>query len=64
MMMHFYIDDDNTYPYFKWSDLAPGNYICIQMPVIHKFMDGQTGFRIDYAWQVRVITASGDLTEG
>ncbi|XP_071084689.1 uncharacterized protein [Haliotis cracherodii] len=51
----FYLDFDRPYPYFSWSQLTPGNYICIENAVFHNFMDGTTGIRVDEASDVRII---------
>ncbi|XP_067669581.1 uncharacterized protein [Haliotis asinina] len=51
----FYLSFDNPYPFFSWSQLTPGNYICIQNAVFHNFLDGTTGIRVDEASDVRII---------
>ncbi|XP_064614987.1 uncharacterized protein LOC135479155 [Liolophura sinensis] len=61
LVVLFYVKDDNPYPYFKWGDVRPGNYICVHAPAFHSFMDGQVGFRIDRANQVRILSTSGEV---
>lgn len=61
LVVLFYLNDDNPHPFFKWSDVRPGNYICLHAPAFHSFLDGQVGFRIDRANQVRILSTSGDI---
>ncbi|XP_021369242.1 uncharacterized protein LOC110460583 isoform X2 [Mizuhopecten yessoensis] len=36
----FYFERDEPRPYFQWSDVVPGRYLCIADPYIHQFLDG------------------------
>ncbi|XP_060561373.1 uncharacterized protein LOC132721125 isoform X2 [Ruditapes philippinarum] len=55
--VEFYLDDfgDNPFPYFSYSQVKPGGYICLVAPVMHEFRDGTIGIRIDLPEQVRVL---------
>ncbi|XP_064615529.1 uncharacterized protein LOC135479570 [Liolophura sinensis] len=63
-IVHFHMPGMNPFPFFKWSDAVPGNYVCIRAPSFHSFKDGQVGFRINHASHVRILSASGQLTFG
>ncbi|XP_021340138.1 uncharacterized protein LOC110441347 [Mizuhopecten yessoensis] len=52
----FYLDFDNPSPYFHWSDVVPGKYICIEDPYIHFFLNGAVGMRVDKAANVRILS--------
>lgn len=56
--VYFYLDHDRPEPYFKWSQLKVGNFLCLEHAYIHVFLDGSTGFRVDEAGDVSVIGAS------
>lgn len=45
----FYLPNDDPSPYFRWSDVVPGNFIAILSPCIHFFNDGTVGLRVDKA---------------
>lgn len=51
----FYLDFDNPCPFFTWSDLRPGRFICIRDPCRHYFMDGSVGIRVDEASDVKIF---------
>ncbi|XP_033760710.1 uncharacterized protein LOC117342620 isoform X2 [Pecten maximus] len=51
----FYLERDDPRPYFRWDDVVPGRYICIEDPYIHPFMDGSVGIRVDFPSAVRVF---------
>lgn len=53
----FYLDFDNPCPYFTWSDLRPGRFICIRDPYRHYFLDGSVGIRVDEASDVNIFNA-------
>jgi hypothetical protein len=55
--VEFYLDDfgDNPFPYFSYSKVKPGGYICLVAPVMHRFGDGTVGIRIDLPEKVRVL---------
>ncbi|XP_064615597.1 uncharacterized protein LOC135479635 [Liolophura sinensis] len=63
-IVQFYIPGMNPFPFFKWTDAVPGNYICIRAPMLHRFPNGQTGFRINHASHVRILSASWQLIFG
>ncbi|XP_021346901.1 uncharacterized protein LOC110446199 [Mizuhopecten yessoensis] len=52
----FYFERDEPRPYFRWSDVVPGRYLCIADPYIHQFLDGSVGIRVDDPSTVRVFT--------
>ncbi|XP_021369227.1 uncharacterized protein LOC110460574 isoform X4 [Mizuhopecten yessoensis] len=51
----FYLNHDEPRPYFRWSDVVPGRYLCIADPYIHQFLDGSVGIRVDDPSTVRVF---------
>ena len=51
----FYLDDDNPFPFFSYSQVKPGNFLCLLNPVIHYFMDGTVGIRVDNPADVSII---------
>ncbi|XP_033745409.1 uncharacterized protein LOC117330944, partial [Pecten maximus] len=51
----FYLDYNIPFPYFVWPNVAPGNFICIEDPYIHRFMDGSVGIRVDEAESIRIL---------
>ncbi|XP_053406587.1 uncharacterized protein LOC123546263 [Mercenaria mercenaria] len=55
--VEFYFDHlgDNPFPFFTYSQVKPGNYICLEDPIMHRFMDGTVGIRIDNPEQVQVL---------
>lgn len=52
----FYFERDDPSPYFRWEEVVPGRYICIENPFIHGFMDGSVGIRVDKPSAVRVFS--------
>ncbi|XP_060080993.1 uncharacterized protein LOC132560337 [Ylistrum balloti] len=51
----FYLDFDNPFPYFHWTSVVPGRFICIEDPYIHFFLDGSVGIRVEEAESVRIL---------
>lgn len=45
----FYLSNNDPSPFFRWSDVVPGNFIAILSPCIHFFNDGTVGLRVDKA---------------
>lgn len=62
--IYFYIPGMNPFPFFKWSDAVPGNYICIRAPKFRIFTGGLMGFRIDHANHVRILKPSAEVSFG
>ncbi|XP_021369225.1 uncharacterized protein LOC110460574 isoform X2 [Mizuhopecten yessoensis] len=52
----FYLNHDEPRPYFRWSDVVPGRYLCIADPYIHQFLDGSVGIRVDDPSTVRAFS--------
>ncbi|KAH3853518.1 uncharacterized protein LOC127875312 [Dreissena polymorpha] len=55
--VEFYLDHvgDNPAPFFSYSMVKPGNFICILKPLVHGFMDGTIGFKIEDPSNVYII---------
>ncbi|XP_052274096.1 uncharacterized protein LOC127874031 isoform X3 [Dreissena polymorpha] len=55
--VEFYLDHvgDNPAPFFTYRMVKPGNYICIVRPLVHAFMDGTIGFKIEDPSTVCII---------
>jgi hypothetical protein len=51
----FYLDNDVSEPYFRFSQLDRGNFLCMEHAYIHTFLDGTTGIRVDDACDVSII---------
>ena len=46
--------DDKPEPYFSYSDVKPGNYICIQKPQVTTFLDDTVGIKSVNPQQVHI----------
>ncbi|XP_014775622.1 uncharacterized protein LOC106872955 [Octopus bimaculoides] len=55
MILIFCHKEPDPFPYFSWSQLKMGKYICILEPKRHYFHDGQVGFKIDSTRKIRII---------
>ncbi|XP_060083307.1 uncharacterized protein LOC132562576 [Ylistrum balloti] len=52
----FYLQGDDPRPYFRWEDVTPGRFLCIQDPYIHRFLDQSVGIRVDDPSTVRAFS--------
>ncbi|XP_045190229.2 N-lysine methyltransferase SMYD2-like isoform X3 [Mercenaria mercenaria] len=55
--VEFYLDQyhDDPSPFFRYSQIKPGGYICLKNPVIHHFLDRTYGFRVNNPDEVKVL---------
>lgn len=53
--VEFHLDNDDPSPFFSYSQVKPGGYICILNAAKHLFRDGSVGFRIDHPDQVKIL---------
>ena len=53
--VEFYIDCDHPLPYFSFSQVKPGGYICIVNAAKHLFRDGSVGMRIDKPENIKIL---------
>ncbi|XP_045190231.2 uncharacterized protein LOC123547308 [Mercenaria mercenaria] len=61
--VEFYFDHlgDNPRPFFSYSQVKPGGYICLVDPVMHLFGDGSVGVRINNPEEVKVLDIEMDM---
>ncbi|XP_029648290.1 MATH and LRR domain-containing protein PFE0570w-like isoform X2 [Octopus sinensis] len=55
MILIFCHKEPDPFPYFSWSQLKIGNYICILEPKRFYFRGGQVGFKIDSTQEIRIL---------
>lgn len=55
--LNFYLDDygDNPFPFFTYAKVKPGSYFCIENPLMHAFMDGSNGLKIQDPRLVKIL---------
>ncbi|KAK7483873.1 hypothetical protein BaRGS_00024890 [Batillaria attramentaria] len=50
-----FYNDEFPWPFFQYSQLREGNFLCLNDARIHLFLDGSVGFRVDDPSDVRII---------
>lgn len=55
--VEFYLDhiSDNPFPYFTYAKVKPGNYICIKDPLMHAYVDGTVGIKVEDPQLVKIL---------